>query len=345
MFCPKCGTAGKGKSFCTRCGLQLALVCYQGVPVTNRVLIANHNAPTIRVKPNLATQKFAAPTASNEIARVTTVATAYLRPAVAAHAKRLRQFAPMFVGVLLLLLVTASGFWWRKSQGQIVQAQTVTSTQSKQSDSGDITAVKIEGHNLTTNAAQTEPTQTSAHNYEWAIIGDQTRGVNTAEDALLADEKMAAIAPGGQLALDFRAGQFFGNGPQADLQIFGTGQKCVAYRLFVRNDPTAAWQRVDINRKTFTAGVAGHDMGHHGIQQARQVLIRNDAQSELHIDAVSALYSDVIAVVSHSKSSQLLARKALVPQSSAHKRTVAFSGARRVEKSAKKNFHSLAFSR
>jgi hypothetical protein len=142
---------------------------------------------------------------------------------MATGAKKTRRIAPMLLGTLLLLVVTASGFWWHKNQGQIVQAQTVTSTQSNQSNSGDITAVLIKGHNLTTDAAQTEPAQTLAHNYEWAIIEDQTQGVSEAKEALLADEKMAAIAPGGQLALDFRAGQFFGNGPQADLQIFGDG--------------------------------------------------------------------------------------------------------------------------
>ena len=329
MFCPKCGTPGKGKTFCTRCGLQLALVCYQGVPVTRRVPVAKHNAPTIRVEPDLATQKLAAPTAPKEIARVTAVATVRLQPTMASHEKMPRRFASMLVSALLLLAVTASGFWLRKNQGAIVQAQTVTSTQSEQSNSGDIP-----------NGVRTENTQTPAHNYEWAIIEDQTRGVSEAEEALLVDEKMAAIAPGGQLALDFRAGQFFGNGPQADLQIFGTSQERVAYTLFVRPDPTAAWQRVDINRKVFAAGVAGHDMGHHGVQQAKQVLIRNDAQGELHIDAVSALHKDVISPATsyHTKPSQLSVRNT-------RKQMVAFSAKHCAEKSAKKHFRALAFSR
>jgi hypothetical protein len=91
----------------------------------------------------------------------------------------------------------------------------------------------------------------------------------------------------------------------------------------------AAWQQVDINHKTFAAGVAGHDMGHHGVQQAKQVLIRNDAESELHIDAVSALHPDVVSAVAshHAKPAQPSAQKA-------RKRTVAVE--RWVEKSAKK---------
>jgi hypothetical protein len=294
-------------------------------------MIANHNAPTVRVEPDLATRKFAATTVPNEIARVTAVATTRLRPVVAKRAKTPSRIGPMLIGTLLLLAVTASGFWLRKNQGQIVQAQTVTSTQSKQSDSSDITEVQIKGQDLTTGAMVTEPTQAPAHNYEWAVIGDQTRGVSNVEGALLVDEKTAAIAPGGQLALDFRAGQFFGNGPQADLQIFGTAQERVSYTLFVRNDPTAAWQRVDINRKTFATGVAGHDMGHHGVRQAKQVLIHNDAQSELHIDAVSALHPDVIsAVVSHH------AKPAQSSPQKARMRTVVVSVERRIEKSAKK---------
>lgn len=321
MFCPKCGTPGKGKRFCTRCGLQLALVRYQGVPVTNRILVVSPSAPTLRVETGLLTQKFAAPTVPNEIARVTALATARLLPVVA---KTSRRFSPVLIGALLLLVVVASGFWWRNSQGQIVQAQAVVLTKSKLHDSSEAKSVQ-------NSATKVESAQTPAPNYEWAIIEDQTQGVSEAEAALLADEKMAVIAPGGQLALDLRAGQFFGNGPQADLQVFGSAQERVSYTIFVRNDPAAAWQRIDVNRKTFSAGIAGHDMGHHGLRQAKQVLIRNDAQSELHIDAVSALHLDMVsaAVSHHVKLAKAPARRAV-------KRAVVVPAERREAKSVKK---------
>lgn len=321
MFCPKCGTPGKGKRFCTRCGLQLALVRYQGVPVTNRILVVSPSAPTIRMETELATQKFAAPTVPNEIARVTALATMRLRPS---GAQSPRRFTPILIGALLLLVVAASGFWWRNSQGQVVQAQTVVLAENRPHNSSEAKAAL-------SGATHVEPKQTPAPNYEWAIIEDQTQGVSEAEAALLADEKMAVIAPAGQLALDLRAGRFFGNGPQVDLQLYGSAQERVAYTIFVRNDPTAAWQRIDINRKTFAAGVAGHDMGHHGLRQAKQVLIRNDAPRELHIDAVSALHLDVVNAVAkhHVKLAKSPARRPI-------KRAVVISKERRETKSEKK---------
>jgi hypothetical protein len=249
----------------------------------------------------------------NEIARVTALATVRLRPL---SAKTPRRFTPVLIGALLLLVVAASGFWWRSSQGQVVQAQTVLLTENKPYDSSEDKAVL-------SSATHVEAKQTPASSYEWAIIEDQTQDVSEAEAALLADEKMAVIAPSGQLALDLRASQFFGNGPQADLQIYGSAQERVSYTIFVRNDPAVAWQRIDINRKTFPAGVAGHDMGHHGLRQAKQVLIRNDAQSDLHLDVVSAAASQRV------KLAKSPARRAV-------KRVAAFSNARREIKSAKK---------
>jgi hypothetical protein len=328
MFCPKCGTPGKGKRFCTRCGLQLALVRYQGVAVTRRIPVANPSAPTIRVESHLVTQKFAAPTLPNEVARVTTVATIRLRPVVATSVK------PVLIGALLLLMFTASGFWWRKNQGNIVQAQTVALIENRQTDSGNATPTQVNGHNPPAGDAQTEPVQAPVSNYDWAIIEDQTRGVSKAEDSLLADEQMAVIGPGGQLALDLRSGQFFGDGPQADLQIFGMAQERVSYTLFVRNDSAAAWQRVDVNRKTFPAGVAGHDMGHHGIRQAKQVLIYNDAQNELRIDAVTAKYQDIVSSSGgHQHLKPLRAQKTSAVQPTKHKRAESFLSGRRTAKS------------
>jgi hypothetical protein len=105
---------------------------------------------------------------------------------------------------------------------------------------------------------------------------------------------VAAIAPGGQLALAYLAGQFFGDGPGADLRVYGPAEERVSYLIFVRDDPAGAWQRVDINRRRFPQGVAGHDIGHHRVQRARQVMIKNDGPTELHVDAVAAVYKETI---------------------------------------------------
>jgi hypothetical protein len=127
------------------------------------------------------------------------------------------------------------------------------------------------------------------------LIPDQTGGVADAANALgVADQRMAVINPGGQLALEYRAGKFFGDGHGADLQVYGLEQGRVSYLIFVRNDPAEEWTRIDINHKGFPRGEAEHDMGHHGVRQARQVMIRNDGNADLRIDAVSVKYKDEV---------------------------------------------------
>jgi len=102
------------------------------------------------------------------------------------------------------------------------------------------------------------------------------------------------INPGGQLALEYRGGKFFGDGHGADLHVYGLEQGRVSYLIFVRNDPAEEWTRIDINGKGFPRGEAEHDMGHHGVRQARQVMIRNNGKADLRIDAVSVKYKDEV---------------------------------------------------
>ncbi|HEY9430708.1 MAG TPA: protein kinase [Blastocatellia bacterium] len=130
-------------------------------------------------------------------------------------------------------------------------------------------------------------------NKPWRLIPDQTSGVADALNALgAADRQTAVINPGGQLALEYREGKFFGDGHGADLRVYGPEQGRVSYLIFVRNDPAVKWERIGINRRGFPRGEAGHDMGHHGIRQARQVMIRNNGNADLRIDAASVGYKD-----------------------------------------------------
>jgi serine/threonine protein kinase len=132
-------------------------------------------------------------------------------------------------------------------------------------------------------------------NKPWGLIPDQTTGVADAPNALgSADRRMAVISPGGQLALEYREGKFFGDGHGDDLRVHGPEQGRVSYLIFVRNDPAVEWERIDINRGGFPRGEAGHDMGHHGIRQARQAMIRNIGKADLRIDAVSVVYKDKV---------------------------------------------------
>jgi hypothetical protein len=79
------------------------------------------------------------------------------------------------------------------------------------------------------------------------------------------------------------------------LQVYGPEQSRVSYLIFVRDEPAEAWQRVDVKRRGFPQGSAGHDIGPHGVRRARQVMIRNVANHDLSLDAVTAGYKDTIA--------------------------------------------------
>ncbi len=133
--------------------------------------------------------------------------------------------------------------------------------------------------------------------YLWEVITEETSGTIDAANALgAADAQMVVIKPGGQLVLAYREGRFFGDGDGVDVRVFGPQQERVSYTIFVRDDPAAAWKRVDINRKGFPQGVAGHDIGHHGVRRARQILLKNTGNADLSIDAMSAaVYKELVS--------------------------------------------------
>jgi hypothetical protein len=138
----------------------------------------------------------------------------------------------------------------------------------------------------------------------WRLIPDQTSGVTDAANALgVADQRSAVINPGGQLALEYSGGRLFGDGYGSDLRVYAPERQRVSYLIFVRNDPAEDWKQIDLNRRGFPGRQVGHDIGHHGFRQARQVMIRNDGNADLKIDSVLVLY-DVVhggAVVRHRR--------------------------------------------
>jgi hypothetical protein len=185
-------------------------------------------------------------------------------------------------GALLLLAGGGAGLWWyaQKGANEKVAAASVSAASNSAASNP---------------AAPPSSDVVPAGNKLWELIPDQTGGVADAANALgVADQRMAVINPGGQLALEYRGGKFFGDGHGADLHVYGLEQGRVSYLVFVRNDPAEEWTRIDINRKGFPQGEAGHDMGHHGVRQARQVMIRNDGNVDLRIDAVSVEYKDEV---------------------------------------------------
>jgi len=190
-------------------------------------------------------------------------------------------------GALLLLAGGGAGLWWYAQKGANEKVAAASDSAASNSAASNSAA--------SNPAAPPSSEVIPAGNKLWELIPDQTGGVADAANALgVADQRMVVINPGGQLALEYRGGKFFGDGHGADLHVYGLEQERVSYLIFVRNDPAEEWTRIDINRKGFPQGEAGHDMGHHGVRQARQVMIRNDGNADLRIDAVSVKYKDEV---------------------------------------------------
>ena len=210
------------------------------------------------------------------------------------------KLAVLFFGALLLLVAgLGAGVWWFSQKGGTGQSNSgndsaksnqQTATASDQAPASD----RNTPGNNSTPSATTRPLPASSN--LWEVITDQTTGTTDAANVLgAADGQMAMIKPGGQLALAYREGQFFGNGQGNDLRVYGPQQERVSYTIFVRDDPAAAWEHIDINRKGFPQGVAGHDMGHHGVRQARQIMIKNNGNADLSIDAIVAVYKELVS--------------------------------------------------
>ena len=200
-------------------------------------------------------------------------------------------------GALLLLAGGGAGLWWYAQKG----------ANEKVAAASDSAASNPAASNPAASNPAAPPSSEviPAGNKLWELIPDQTGGVADAANTLgVADQRMAVINPGGQLALEYRGGKFFGDGHGADLHVYGLEQGRVSYLIFVRNDPAEEWTRIDINRKGFPQGEVGHDMGHHGVRQARQVMIRNIGNADLRIDAVSVKYTPTRPISTRVNSSQ-----------------------------------------
>ncbi len=195
-----------------------------------------------------------------------------------------------------LLLLAGGGLWgYLYNGGNEKAAATNDSTGNGQggSTASPQPATPNRSAKVSTSTSPAAAESLPGSDKPWGLIPDQTTGVAEAPNALgVADRQAAVISPGGQLALEYRAGMGFGNKHGADLRVYGPEQGRVSYLIFVRNGPDEDWKRIDINNKGFLRGEASHDMGHHGVRQARQVMIRNNGNADLRIDAVSAIYKD-----------------------------------------------------
>jgi serine/threonine-protein kinase len=193
-----------------------------------------------------------------------------------------------------LLLMVGGGLWWYLRNFGIENA-TATNNPAEDSQRGATAggqpAPLKRGATVSPSTSPAEAESAPASNKSWGIIPSQTIGVTDAANASgVADRRIAVISPGGQLALEYREGKFFGDGQGADLHVYGPEQGRVSYLIFVKNDPAEDWVRIGINQKGFPRRETGHDMGHHGVRQARQVMIQNTGKTDLRIDAISVVY-------------------------------------------------------
>jgi hypothetical protein len=200
-----------------------------------------------------------------------------------------------------LLLLAGGGLWGYMHKGGNEKAAAANDTAANDNRASTVSGQPATPDRSATVSPSTSPTAAGSlpgSNKTWGLIPDQTSGVADAPNALgAADRQTAVIRPGGQLALEYREGKFFVDGHGAGLRVYGPEQGRVSYLIFVRNDPAMKWERIGINRRGFPRGEAGHDMGHHGIRQARQAMIRNVGKANLRIDAVSVYKDKVQAVV------------------------------------------------
>jgi serine/threonine protein kinase len=202
--------------------------------------------------------------------------------------------ALLILGALLLLLIVVALWWYSRKDGD-TKAQTTGDAAGISQQASKVSGQPgtPEGRGTVSPSTPQAGAQSVPGSNLWAVISDQTNGVVDAAKALgTSNQQFAVIKQGGQLALDYREGQFFGNGEGADLRVYGPETARVSYLIFVRDSPAEAWRRIDINRKGFPQGAVGHDMGHHGLIRARQVMIRNNGNTDLNIDAISAIYKD-----------------------------------------------------
>lgn len=279
-FCTECGgEVSAGQKFCAHCGARL-----QSLPPSSESAAAR--PPSTPQSPGRALPTATIihePDSNVAFPRSGSMLLAD-RPDPPAHVPVRYGIPPLAVlsGMLLAIVLSAlAGYWWFSGRQTPTPAAAVEATEQAL-DAGGAQAVA--------------PRDAASVEQMWTVVADATRGATDATEAIgPVDQKTAVIAPGGALALAYRNGPFFYNGPGADIEIRSPGGERTRYTIFAREDAAGPWLRFDVNSLGLGNGVAGHDMGHHGMERARQIMIKNEGGAALSIDAVTPLHMEPAA--------------------------------------------------
>lgn len=187
-----------------------------------------------------------------------------------------QRFAPLLLGLLLLVGIGLGLWWWSRKPQVTTPAATASA-----SPSGSPLQPAV-------------PSSFAALNF-LEVIRAETLDTVHPEEVLsgVPDEQTATIKPGGQLALACVAGGFFGDDEGVDLRIYGHEEDKVTYTILVRDSANGDWQPMDASHG-FPKGRDEHDIHKHGIRLARQILIKNTGATPVHLDAVETVYQNKI---------------------------------------------------
>jgi len=266
-FCPMCGAAvAATHRFCAECGAELPA----------RAPVAFSPQPESAAVESMEREEAAPPAPHDERPRGNSpVPVRDLLGSAATHDRPSGRRVAIGVGMIALIVGSAVGsyIWFRPAPEA---PASVASTKP-----AEHTEQHVDG----------QPSPPSHEAQLWTIVADDTRQTTDA-DAMLgkADGRSAAIGAGGTVALAYAGGMAFYNGEGADVRLDGPADEVTRYTLFARRGSQERWLRFDVNRRGFPGGFALHDFGHHEIEQATQILIRNDGAMNLYIDAVTPLH-------------------------------------------------------
>ena len=259
-FCAECGRVLEaGDRFCGACGTQVR---------TSGAI--SENRPSDRSRPMF---QASTESASNS--------------AVASSSGDSRTRRPLLVAAVLLTIIFAGwlGYsWFRPSTRNSRAAAVIDTEQALESPQSTVNpSVSTRG-----NPSNAIPPSSKIRNI-WLTVAEFTSQTTDAENAVgPPDGRVAGIQPGGSLALQRIDGPLF-NGDGPDVRVDGPAGHRVPYAIFAA-DGHGGWTRFDANRKGFPTGSASHDFGHHGMQQALQIMIRNEGATPLYIDAITPLH-------------------------------------------------------